>query len=46
MLEQQIEKLKEVLLALDENFDIENETADEYSFLSIVKQKLEAFVKN
>ena len=46
MLEQQIEKLKEVLLALDENFDIENEIADEYSFLSIVKQKLEAFVKN
>ena len=29
MLEQQIEKLKEVLLALDENFDIENEIADE-----------------
>lgn len=46
MLEQQIEKLEEVLLALDENFDIENEIADEYSFLSIVKQKLEAFVKN
>ena len=46
LLMQQIEKLKEVLLALDENFDIENEIADEYSFLSIVKQKLEAFAES
>ena len=45
LLEQQIEKLKKVLLALNENFDMENEIADEYSFLSIVKQKLEAFAK-
>ena len=46
LLMQQIEKLKEVLLVLDENFDIENEIADEYSFLSIVKQKLEAFAES
>lgn len=42
---QQIEKLNEVLLALNENFDIE-EIADEYSFLSIAKQQLEAFAES
>lgn len=40
---QQIEKLKGVLLALDEYFDIEKKIADEYSFLPLVKQKLGAF---
>ena len=46
LLKQQIEKLNEVLLALDANFDIENERADEYSFLSIAKQQLEAFAES
>lgn len=40
LLMQQIEKLNEALLALDENFDIEEEIADEYSFQSISKQQL------
>ena len=31
---------------MDENFNIENEIADEYSFLLIVKQQLEAFTKS
>lgn len=43
---QPIEKLKGVLLALDENFDIEKEIADEYSFLPLVKQRLEVFAKS
>ncbi|MCI6338306.1 MAG: hypothetical protein MR802_10350 [Prevotella sp.] len=46
LLKQQIEKLNEVLLALDANFDIENEISDEYSFLSIAKQQLEAFAES
>ena len=46
LLQQQIEKLNEVLLALDANFDIENEISDEYSFLSIAKQQLEAFAES
>lgn len=46
LLMKQIEKLNEVLLALDENFDIKDEIADEYSFLSIAKQQLEAFAES
>ena len=42
----QIEKLNEVILALDENLDIKDEIADEYSFLSIAKQQLEAFTES
>ena len=45
ILKEQIEKLDEVLLALKENFDIENEIPDEYSFLSIVKSNLAEMVK-
>ncbi|MCM1140411.1 MAG: hypothetical protein NC453_17720 [Muribaculum sp.] len=40
ILNAQIEKLDEILKALKENFDVEKELADEYSFLSIVKSNL------
>ena len=45
-LQQQIEKINEVLQTLEANFDIVNEIADEYSFLSIAKQQLEAFAES
>ena len=43
---QQIEKINEVLQTLEANFDTVNEIADEYSFLSIAKQQLEAFAES
>ena len=43
---QQISKLEEVLSVLENNFDIQDELADEYSFLSIVKEKMEDVIKN
>ena len=45
-LQQQIEKINEVLQTLAANFDTVNEIADEYSFLSIAKQQLEAFAES
>lgn len=39
----QVAKINEFLQVLDANFDVENEIPDEYSYLSIVKQQLEAF---
>lgn len=42
---QQISKLDEVLSVLENNFDIEEELADEYSFLSIVKDNLKEIIK-
>ena len=45
-LQQQIEKINEVLQTLEANFDTVNEIADEYSFLSIAKQQLEAFAES
>lgn len=44
LLMQQIENPNEVLIALDENLDIEEDIADE--FLSITKQQLEAFAES
>lgn len=46
LLLQQIEKINEVLQTLEANFDTVNEIADEYSFLSIAKQQLEAFAES
>jgi len=40
ILRDQAKKLDEVLQVLKTNFDINEECADEYSFLSIVKDKL------
>jgi len=37
---EQVQKLDEVLDALKDNFDINEEMADEYSFLSIVRGNL------
>ena len=42
---QQISKLEEVLSVLENNFDLEEELTDEYSFLSIVKDNLKEFTK-
>lgn len=41
----QVAKINEILQTLERNFDVENEISDEYSFLSIVKQQLEAFAE-
>lgn len=46
LLMQQIEKLNEVILALEENFNVEEEMADECSFLSLAKQGLEALAES
>ena len=37
---EQVAKLEEVLHTLENNFDLEEEIPDEYSFLSIVKENL------
>ena len=42
---QQISKLEEVLSALENNFDLEEELTDEYSFLSIVKDNLKEITR-
>lgn len=44
ILNTQIEKLEEIRKAIRDNFDIEAELADEYSFLSIVKENLQKLV--
>ena len=44
ILEEQVIKLDEVLHVLENNFNLEEELADEYSFLSIVKEKIEDFI--
>lgn len=41
LLQQQVDKLNEVLKTLESNFDVESDLADEYSFLSIVAGNLE-----
>ena len=45
ILEAQIAKLNEVIKTLKDNFDINEEIPDEYSFLCIVKEKLEDYIK-
>ena len=41
---EQVSKLEEVLHTLENNFDLEEELTDEYSFLSIVKENMQDFV--
>lgn len=43
---EQVAKLEEVLHTLENNFDLEEEIPDEYSFLSIVKENLKDFANN
>ena len=40
-----VEKLNEVLLTLEANFDCENENSDKYSFLSTIKGNLTDWAK-
>ena len=42
---EQISKLEEVLNVLENNFDVESELTDEYSFLDIVKDSLKEIAK-
>lgn len=46
LLMQQIEKLNEVILALEENFNTEGEMEDECSYLALAKQGLEALAES
>lgn len=45
LLVSQIEKLDEILQTLKENFDVEADLSDDYSFLSIVKSNLQEMIK-
>jgi len=40
LLVEQVEKIDGILSILKDNFDIENEIPEEYSFLDIVKKQL------
>lgn len=43
---QQVAKINEVIKALKNNFDCDEELADEYSFLNIVESNLKELAKN
>jgi len=43
LLHEQVTKIEEVLNVLKNNFDIENEMPDEYSYLDIVKNNLQDY---
>lgn len=43
ILREQVSKLDDVLSKFEANFDCEKEIPNEYSFLSIVKEKLDNF---